>query len=130
MTDISTTDPTRKSDLPDIYAEVDSEGNATIVANKRGRDIINAGFEKPGPRWFKVRGSNYLQSPEFRCLSLENGPVTQVMLSVAHQAGLRVMFMCVECSELHIMNDAQAERFLKEAEFFAEGVHAAPEALQ
>lgn len=116
--------------LPDAYAEPGSDGYTTIVANKKAREVLEKGFDKPGPRWRKVRGSNILKSPEYRCLGIEDRPLPQILLSVIHQAGLMAMFTCTNCDKLHIMDDEQAARFLKEAEFFAVNVHAAPGTLQ
>jgi hypothetical protein len=111
------------SEHPDVYSEPDGDDGTVIVANKEGRRVLNEGFEKPAPRWNKVTGSDYLKSPKYLCLAIENGPLPQVMLSVSHQAGLRVMFMCAMCSNLHVMDDAMAERFLQEAQLSTSIVH-------
>lgn len=127
MADIPTPSSDRK---PDVYAEPQGAGYATIVANKKGRAALNRGFEKPRPRWAKLGRSKYLKSPEYLCLSIENGAVPQVMLGAAHQAGCHVWFMCTLCDDLHVMDDALANRFITEATFVAEGVHPAPGGVQ
>jgi hypothetical protein len=115
---------------PDLYSEPCGDGSVTLVANQKAREVLARGFDKPGPRWGKVKGSRILRSPEYRTLGIESGPVPGALLGTAHRAGLLVIFLCAECSELHNMTDELAERFLKEAMFAAEGVHPAPGGVQ
>jgi hypothetical protein len=63
----------------------------------------------------KVSGSDYLTSPQYRAVSVGNGPVPQAMLSLCHQAGFRAMFTCIKCDDVHKMDDGMAERLLREA---------------
>jgi hypothetical protein len=109
--------------LPDAYAESDGT-NTTIVCNKAARSAL-AKHVEPRLQWRGV-GGGVLTSPVYRAVQVGDGAAPEVMLSVIHQAGLRVMFKCIKCPEIHIMTDATAERFLKEAEAAAERVVAHP----
>jgi hypothetical protein len=106
--------------LPDAYAE-SRDGNTLLVANKKARKVLEKVFSKPRPRWGTV-GGEALTSPEYRAIEVEDGPAPQVMLAAVHQAGLRVMFKCATCPEHHILDDAMAERFVKEAEALGQRV--------
>jgi hypothetical protein len=107
------------SDLPDVYAEQGDAGNIAIVANKKARRFINKCFDAPAPRWSKTSWAE----PQYRALEIEDSPVPHAILGHCYQAGLSAAFLCCKCSELHVVNNAMAERFLREAESFAERVH-------
>jgi hypothetical protein len=124
MPNIATKQPDHKP-LPDVYAESGDDGYTTIVANRRARKLINKHFEKPRPLWGCV-GGDVFTSPEYRAVGIGDGPVPQVLLAVAHQAGMKAMFKCLSCPQLHTMTDETAARFLKEAEASAERVGAHP----
>jgi hypothetical protein len=118
MTNIPTEHTDRKTKLPDIYVETQGD-RAVIVANKRARRLINEHVDPPLP-WWRIHGSDYLKSPEYRCVAIENGPISQLTLAIAHQGGMRAEFLCSDCDRLHVVNDEMAEKFVTEAAASAE----------
>jgi hypothetical protein len=107
------------SDLPDVYAEEGDDGYVTVVANTKARRFINKCFGGGPPRWNKVTGTEYLTSPEYRAIGIGVGPVPDLMLGECHRAGLSAMFLCCKCDDLHVVDDAMAERFARKAAPFA-----------
>jgi hypothetical protein len=100
--------------LPDAYAE-SRDGRTLLVANKKARKFLDTCCEPRIDEWSTV-GGGVFTSPKYRAVEIEDAPGAQVILAAIHQAGLRVMFRCVSCPKLHTVDDATAERFLKEAE--------------
>jgi hypothetical protein len=114
----------KRTDLPDAYAE--SDGNNTlVVANKKARRFLNRHFDKHPPRWDTV-GGGVFTSPQYRAIQIEDGPGPQVLLAAVHRAGMVVMFKCISCPHLHTLTDEKATQFLREAEACAEWVGAHP----
>jgi hypothetical protein len=64
-------------------------------------------------------------TPEYRALQFERAPVFTMILHNLHEAGFTVMFQCDDCSDLHLLTDEVAERFLQEA-FAAEAATTSP----
>lgn len=124
MANIAPKQPDCKSEHPDVYAEPQGD-HAVIVANAKARRLINEHVEPPF-RWKKVLGSDYLKSPEYRCVCISNGPIPQLMLAIAHQGGLRATFVCSDCDEFHTVTDEMAARFVEEAKPHGERIGTHP----
>jgi hypothetical protein len=108
------------SNLPDAYCEA-QRGETILVANKKARKLLNAQFEKPGPRWGKVR-SDLIRPPEYRALILEAGPCLAAMLVALFDAGFEVMYQCTECDAVHTMGGRDREKLWLIAQEGAVGV--------
>ena len=119
------------SELPDVYVEYHEDG-FVIVANKRGRKFINAGFEKPRPQWTRIARNprNILASPEYRALEIEEDGAVAAMLSTAHRSGLSAAFKCAHCEELHVVDDEMADRLEAQAMDGVAGVVIGPQTVQ
>jgi hypothetical protein len=107
------------NDLPDVYAEQVDDAEVVIVANKKARRLINKRFVGGRLPWSRIDGSEYLASPEDRAVGFGVGPLPDLILSNCHQAGLSAAFHCRSCDDLHFVDDAMAERFVRKAEPFA-----------
>ena len=96
--------------LPDVFTQPEPDG-VTVVANRRARRLLNSHYEKPAPRWSKIKGGGW--SAEYRAIQLQGDceSVVQAMLCTAHDAGMSAMFMCGKCDELHVVTDEMAKRF-------------------
>jgi hypothetical protein len=95
------------SDLPDVYVEPDGNDH-TVVANQKARRFLNKNFYGGRPRWGKVTGG--FASPEYRALRLkDSAAVAAAMLFTSYEAGLRTMFVCTDCHELHLVDNANAK---------------------
>ena len=118
------------SELPDVYVEYHEDG-FVIVANKRGRKFINAGFEKPRPTWRITHSpDNFLASPEYRVIEIDNDSAVAAMLSMAHRSGLSAAFKCANCEELHVVDDEVADRLMAQAMDGVAGAVISPQTVQ
>jgi hypothetical protein len=115
MHNIPTKHTARKSEHPDIYVEFLSTGDLAVVANRKTRKVLGKIVKGDRLPWGTLNGSSYLKPPEYRAFTVESGPeLPQMLLALAHQAGLCAMYLCTSCDELHILNDTTAKQFLAE----------------
>jgi hypothetical protein len=118
------------SALPDVCTELRND-IVIVVANKKAREVLNQGFEKPRPRWGSITDGPF-SSSEYRAITLDGdwSPMLAAMLCAVHLAGLQAMFMCEHCRKLHLVDDERAKRVWFHAIEGAKGVAPAHETLQ